>query len=152
MANLLQDGNPFPSNYFWDCEKVKSLIEEKPSRSRFVRSFVEKEHLEFHEAKVININRKRAVILLIGIFIFRALVTTVDELLPILLVLTSSSAVDQTDQVSIDSRPVIGESSGESEGVGVGDSVRRSSNGRTEKSNARKLRHVSDGSIERKCF
>lgn len=55
VSNLLQNGNPFPSNYFWDCEK---------------------EHLEFIENKVININRKRAVILLTGIFIFRALITT----------------------------------------------------------------------------
>ncbi|CAF2052016.1 unnamed protein product [Rotaria magnacalcarata] len=55
VAALIQDGNPFPDNYFWQCEK---------------------EILEFNKGKLINITKQRAILLLIGIFIFRALVTT----------------------------------------------------------------------------
>ncbi|CAM2713429.1 unnamed protein product [Rotaria socialis] len=55
VAALIQDGNPFPDNYFWQCEK---------------------EILEFNKTKIINITKQRAILLLIGIFIFRALVTT----------------------------------------------------------------------------
>ncbi|CAF5106553.1 unnamed protein product, partial [Rotaria magnacalcarata] len=60
VAALIQDGNPFPDNYFWQCEK---------------------EILEFNKGKLINITKQRAILLLIGIFIFRALVTTVGLLL-----------------------------------------------------------------------
>ncbi|CAF0730608.1 unnamed protein product [Rotaria sordida] len=55
VSALIQDGNPFPDNYFWQCEK---------------------NILEFHKSKIINITKQRAILLLIGIFIFRALVTT----------------------------------------------------------------------------
>ncbi|CAF1128025.1 unnamed protein product [Rotaria sordida] len=55
VSALIQDGNPFPDNYFCQCEK---------------------NILEFHKSKIINITKQRAILLLIGIFIFRALVTT----------------------------------------------------------------------------
>ncbi|CAF0970695.1 unnamed protein product [Rotaria sordida] len=55
VSALIQDGNPFPDNYFWQCEK---------------------NILEFHKSKIINITKQRAILLLIGIFIFRALVIT----------------------------------------------------------------------------
>ncbi|CAF2650945.1 unnamed protein product [Rotaria sp. Silwood2] len=55
VSALIQDGNPFPDNYFWQCEK---------------------DMLEFNKAKIINVTKQRATLLLIGIFIFRALVTT----------------------------------------------------------------------------
>ncbi|CAF3488260.1 unnamed protein product [Rotaria sp. Silwood1] len=55
VSALIQDGNPFPENYFWRCER---------------------ELLEFDHLKVINITKQRAKLLLIGIFLFRALITT----------------------------------------------------------------------------
>ncbi|CAF0753356.1 unnamed protein product [Rotaria sp. Silwood1] len=55
ISTLIQDGNPFPDNYFWKCEK---------------------DILEFNKSKIINVTKQRATLLLIGIFIFRALVTT----------------------------------------------------------------------------
>ncbi|CAF2525734.1 unnamed protein product [Rotaria sp. Silwood2] len=55
VSALIQNGNPFPENYFWQCER---------------------ELLEFDHLKVINITNQQAKLLLIGIFIFRALITT----------------------------------------------------------------------------
>ncbi|CAF4565927.1 unnamed protein product, partial [Rotaria socialis] len=55
VSILIQDGNPFPEKYFWDCERKL---------------------LEFDNLKVINITKHRAKLLLIGIFLFRALITT----------------------------------------------------------------------------
>ncbi|CAF1069556.1 unnamed protein product [Rotaria sordida] len=55
VSALIQDGNPFPENYFWQCER---------------------ELLDFDHSKVINITKQRARLLLIGSFIFRALITT----------------------------------------------------------------------------
>ncbi|UJR10133.1 hypothetical protein I4U23_014352 [Adineta vaga] len=55
ISIYLQNGNPFPDNYFWQCER---------------------EHLEFDHLKLINITKQRAILLLIDLFIFRALVTT----------------------------------------------------------------------------
>ncbi|CAF1206680.1 unnamed protein product [Rotaria sordida] len=55
VSALIQDGNPFPENHFWQCER---------------------ELLDFDHSKVINITKQRARLLLIGSFIFRALITT----------------------------------------------------------------------------
>ncbi|CAM4822853.1 unnamed protein product [Rotaria magnacalcarata] len=55
VSALIQDGNPFPEKYFWDCER---------------------ELLEFDNLKVTNITKSRAKLLIIGIFLFRALITT----------------------------------------------------------------------------
>ncbi|CAF3539007.1 unnamed protein product [Adineta steineri] len=55
IAALIQNGHPFPDNYFWQCEK---------------------ELLEFNKSKLTHITKQRAILLIIGSFIFRALVTT----------------------------------------------------------------------------
>ncbi|UJR35904.1 hypothetical protein I4U23_028647 [Adineta vaga] len=55
IAALIQPGNPFPENYFWQCER---------------------ELLDFNKTRLVNITKQRAIILIIGSFIFRGLVTT----------------------------------------------------------------------------
>ncbi|CAF0732903.1 unnamed protein product, partial [Didymodactylos carnosus] len=57
ISALIQDGNHFPDKYFWQCERKQ---------------------LEFNDSneKTVNVTKQRATLLLIGVFIFRALVTT----------------------------------------------------------------------------
>ncbi|CAF3561273.1 unnamed protein product [Adineta steineri] len=55
ISSFLQDGNSYPERYFWQCER---------------------EYLDFDNSKLINITKQRAILLLIGLFIFRALITT----------------------------------------------------------------------------
>ena len=104
----------------WESLSGQLFLAMRKGRFSFDRQWITADRffqqlLEFNRAKMINITKQRAILLLIGIFIFRALVTTVGAFLranrqrPFF---SSCLAALETDKIPFDARGTDTESNG----------------------------------------